>query len=566
LYCSAWINRGYLKNLSIEFVERYKLGTAVQANQEQITSEFTESHTTDAGLVAERRVHQVKTSRRGAHISGASADQTPAFSEIKKDAKTVLAIIDDKVAIDHLQFKNSDGNSRIGLCWDQTSNLAHGHSAQRKFGYTLLKQNNLFVDQKNKRKAYHGTHVAGLAGGLADPFSRLNSTGRPINNERLDAASEVDMAVVMLTKLAVADTSGGALGVSVLDALTFLIENSPNQAHLVVNLSFGHQAGPHNGTSILECAIEELIQIRKNFLTVVVPSGNSFDSQCHASYVLKARGVESIVWRVLPDDKTPSFLEIWMPQTAQCAVTVIDPHGVQVQTSKLSNSHNNWGNNGNVTGGVWRSENPANANDRQMILIALAPTRVGPGQSKSLSGDWIIRLENLSTTQKIQPLHAWVERDNSTFGDKPKGRQSYLVDNKNTRSTKNSLFSVSGVSGYGSMNAIATGSSVRVVGGYVFKSRRIASYSGAASIGGDVRAPDCVAPSDQSSLVKGILSCTNEATGRIRLSGTSAAAPLYTRKLINSISAALVRVIPLIPVHATAVYLDPSAGSGFLDS
>jgi hypothetical protein len=100
----------------------------------------------------------------------------------------------------------------------------------------------------------------------------------------------------------------------------------------VINFSFGNVAGPHDGTSDLEQAIDEIIRKRREIarLEVVIPSGNSHLARLHAQITFDAEAPEDqadrsdgnrgayqadLNWRVLPDDRTPSFLEIWLPRT-----------------------------------------------------------------------------------------------------------------------------------------------------------------------------------------------------------------------------------------------------------
>ena len=57
-----------------------------------------------------------------------------------------------------------------------------------------------------------------------------------------------------------------------------------------------------------------------------MPAGNGYQSRTHANAVLAPRTRQkdhgtALHWRVLPDDHTQSFLELWLPEGAQ------GPHG-----------------------------------------------------------------------------------------------------------------------------------------------------------------------------------------------------------------------------------------------
>lgn len=567
-YCTAWIARNRILTLPTDLVERYKLGVAVQPNDAYTSTEFFSNPAT-----FEKTIKVILNSSDDELLPVQSNRARRTFKPVNPSAfdekSVVLAIIDDAVAIDHPEFLDAIGQSRVGLWWDQTTNgfAASQGGAVPNFGYTLLKQDLPLVDTKGLRASYHGTHVASLAGGRTSPSYRARRDGFAVAAAApLDAASDVAMAMVMLPNLTVADTSGGALGVNVLDAITFLLQNVPAAAHLVVNLSFGHHAGPHNGTSVLECALAELVANYKNRLTIVLPAGNSFDSQCHASFDVEKNDHHTLTWRVLPEDKTPSYLEIWLPAGSQCDVTVTNPQGQVVAANIAMNNGCTWPDGANVTGGVWLDSNPANGNGKQMVLVAMAPTisaASAPGATAkptALHGDWTIQIHNRSDNKKIQEAHAWVERDNSSFGRKNKGRQSYLVDANRARERRATAPMPSQITGYGSLNAIATGYAAVVVGAYEVRSGKASAYSGAGTNSGSLRSPDLAAPGEITPLLKGVLGVGNHGTGMVRLSGTSVAAPLYTRSFINSIatsaadSVATVATVVAGPCNVTTGY------------
>jgi hypothetical protein len=535
-YCTAWVARKAISTLPA-FVARFKLGLAIQLPVQN-------DHAFDLEKFLKTK-SEFKNKSLFESMKNIYRSFFPATSALFKDQKVVLAIIDDRIEINHPEFLDASNNSRIGLWWDQTSNRTN-LSPVPNFGYTLLKQTLPFVDAHQLRSAYHGTHVASLAGGRTSPSYRArHDNALAAATSAKDAASDVAMAVVMLPNLTVADTSGGALGVNVLDAMTFLLQNVPATAKLVVNLSFGYQGGPHNGTSLLECALDELAEKYKDRLTIVLPAGNSFDSQCHANFDIQENDKYSLTWRVLPDDKTPSHLEIWLPTDALYKVSVLDPLGNTLAGNIAIGTHTLWRQGGQVNGGVWLDPLPANGNGKQMAFVALAPTRSSSGKPTAMHGDWIIHIHNKSASKKIEAVHAWIERDNATFGNKTRGRQSYLVDASRLRDKSALILPTAEITGYGSLNGIATGKGATVVGGYCVRTNKPAAYSGEGTLTGDVRSPDWVAPSEVSQVLKGILGASNHPAGLIRLSGTSVAAPLYTRALINaSLPSLAARIVP----------------------
>ena len=81
-----------------------------------------------------------------------------------------------------------------------------------------------------------------------------------------------------------------------LDALNYILQRADEIAALentaplpvVVNLSYGTIAGPHDGTALLEAAIDQLIASRATPLRVVLPAGNHYLARCHARFRLPA--------------------------------------------------------------------------------------------------------------------------------------------------------------------------------------------------------------------------------------------------------------------------------------
>ena len=74
-------------------------------------------------------------------------------------------------------------------------------------------------------------------------------------------------------------------------------------------------------------------------LRVVLPSGNSYLARIHAQLSFAAGPpTRNLQWRVQPDDRTPSFLEIWLPSpcpdplNSRITLTVTSPTGASMTT------------------------------------------------------------------------------------------------------------------------------------------------------------------------------------------------------------------------------------------
>ncbi len=85
--------------------------------------------------------------------------------------------------------------------------------------------------------------------------------------------------------------------------------------HTVVNLSFGKQASSRDGTDLLAEVLRDLNMARERAklkpIYLSMPAGNENLERGNARTRLQAGAVVSIDWRVLPEDQSANFLEIW---------------------------------------------------------------------------------------------------------------------------------------------------------------------------------------------------------------------------------------------------------------
>lgn len=481
-YCSAWVERGRLQALA-ERVKRFKLGMAVEASVAPGASP--------------------RASRRRRHCS----------------APVVIGVIDDFVAFAHPVFAGKGGrprvrfvwsqdarppDSRVGGWWQPVQQPGYGHEliAATTHGRPLAGAYPAVLP-----RATHGTHVADLA------------AGRWPGN----VAVVPEVVAVHLPRRGVDDTSGSALKMQTLDALHYIVERAGPQAGVVVNMSYGTMAGGHDGSSILELAFDELVALRRGQLHLVLPAGNAYKDHCHAVVQLtRATPKRTLYWQVPPDDATPSFVEIWLPER-DCAkhirVQVRDPAG---RSSGWCGVDSVFPPRGTpppeVTFAVIYLDEVADSTQGTMILVVLAAT-AGPGPARASAGLWQIELDYAGAAHSVE-LHAWIERDATLPGRPPRGRQSAFVEAQGIALRAD-----------GSFNSIANGQYTIVVGGYVADSGAVASYSGSGPTRGQRSGPSLLAPSDESMALPGLRAAGTAEADTVRIRGTSVAAPQVTREI-----------------------------------
>lgn len=498
----------------------------------------------------------------------------------------VIAVIDYGCPFAHAAYLNSRGRSRVRYAWLQdTGSLLSGATyalprvrsstgADRKlfrYGVELLPSllakvltENTSGGRTDENACYeavgydlmreattHGAHVLSIAAGYKNPL-----------NDSKDRASDAKIIFVQLPRAAVADASGGSMNCHVIDALRYIQARTDPSADVVVNMSFGTHAGPHDGTSLLERAIDNIVNLRTpDKFKVVIPAGNSFNAACHAQLTLHQDRSHELNWEVMPDDSTDSFLEIWYGgndnDADQVEVEVQEPFSDTFLGPVKLNQVASWCGD-RQTGGNQCNEPActivhtassvrADGYKNRVVLIALAPTRNDQhDQAEARYGVWKIRLTNKGAKSLV--ADAWIERDDPILDLGGSCRQSRFVV-EHQEDTEQDYPANQSVTKFCTLNSYATAKHVQTVGAAVKPSERAhglyatvpcraASYSSAGPGRDSTNGPaiNWVAYSEESDVLPGINAAGTRTRYWVRRDGTSVAAPQVTRALMNEMS------------------------------
>ncbi|MEJ8824722.1 hypothetical protein WKW80_22230 [Variovorax humicola] len=273
----------------------------------------------------------------------------------------------------------------------------------------------------------HGTHVLGTI---------LSDLRNPANDSPLGEDSRPAVIYVQLPDAALRDTSGRWAAAYVLDGIQYILDHASedDDARIVINLSLGAFAGPHDGSSILERAMDELATNAKykDRLTLVVAAGNGarvvddgtgVPKSCHARFTLDASGgiiastasAASLAWDIDVQDTTESFVELWMPELAPAQknlglnVTLEGPgglssHGVAPgKDGKVSINGDAVAVVVNATG----ARRIPNGNGG-MVLVAIGHTRDSGRTASAPAGRWQLTVTN--NCDRPLTIDAWIER------------------------------------------------------------------------------------------------------------------------------------------------------------
>lgn len=474
----------------------------------------------------------------------------------------IVAVIDDGIAFAHERFRFADGTTRFKYFWDQddipANVLLSGNKVVPGFGFghemtggqinMLLGQctHGRFIDEDEVyrkagqklvgRRAAHGTHVMDIACGLDSNDANENSPY---------------LIGVQLPKWVTEETSGVLLTPLVDAAMAYILNradliaaaDNTGPLPVVVNLSYGTIAGPHDGTGELAAAIDELIATRGTPLNVVLPAGNHYLARCHAHLEMPQHTKSHtphthLTWRVQPDDKAGSFVEVYLPPKADNGQRPHLAFRVQTPTGQQSSwihpgGHWRWPSASDVRFEAIYYDNPG---ERQWLRLSMAPTtQTDPNAPPVPSGNWRIDIENHGGALKFD---AWVQRGDTPFGHPLWGRQSRFDDRAYKRfdlagRPQQQDNAASPIRRRGSLNAIATGQYTTVVGGFRHSDGAIAEYSGSGPVATPRAGPDVSAVADDSVAARGVVAAGTRSGSVIALRGTSVAAPQVTRRIAD---------------------------------
>ncbi len=392
----------------------------------------------------------------------------------------------------------------------------------------------------------HGAHVLSIAVGAPNPL--VSSV-----NAETDDASKAEIIFVQLPRGAVDDASGGSMNCHVIDALRYIQERTTEDADVIVNMSFGTHAGPHDGSSLLESAIDHLISQRKpGKFEVTIPAGNSFNSACHAQFFVKSGEPEILLWEVMADDPTDTFLEIWYSDDSGISVEVMPPGlGSYLAPRVTLNSMASWFGDRSAPAcfepacTIVHVKNATPNNN--VALIALAPTRNDDlSQAEARYGIWSVKVSTKSEAQVS--VNAWIERDDAIFDVGYASRQSrFFVDPQTDHQDE---YPKSAVSKRDTLNSYATAQHVQAVGAAIRPSERAHERDSTGLFGPVVRAAPYssagpgrnttkvaigwTAYAEESEVLSGVNAGGTRSRYWVRRDGTSVAAPQVARALFNS--------------------------------
>jgi len=528
-------------------------------------------------------------------------------TEIPADS-VIMAVIDDGIAIAHELFCDAQTSSRVlhaELFAVAPDPLAQNATYGRRFGKSdidaLLSQHTAdgFLDEAAFYKATgqinyfnsnydpvsqrhsHGTHVTALAAGYPTDEGVQN---RPIICAALPPAVTRDVTgQSLLPSLALALQSLSNV------AQQYQLAGTSELAPVVLNFSYGNTSGPHDGTDETSDLLEWYgARAAPQKLWMTLPSGNDNLTKGHAVVPLGAGGALTIV--ALPDDRTASHVEMWLPfgldqdDAAHIQIEVTTPRGETFGFAPCGtgNAEKLTDRLGREIGRISYAVKPA-PTERGFILISIAPTyALDQSTQTAPAGRWTIAVSTQSEDVTIDgDLNVWIRRDESQPGYSPGGRQSYFVDPLYKRFgtfgrpvVVDPMPDPSLIHRAGTISGFACGQTPVVVASVTRSTGEASDYSASGPVTNTPNsptnpsrtAPDAAAKGDDSLILRGVISAGSSSGSFVRMNGTSVAAPRLARFAADHIGAADVPGREFVFRYlGSPEHRDPRIGAGVVE-
>lgn len=332
----------------------------------------------------------------------------------------VVGIIDYGLDYTLDDFRDATGATRVAFLWDQTLTRRTGERRPAGFTYGVeytaadinaaLALANPFTKVRHHPEAgSHGTHVAGIAAGNG----RTKDSAFPIDTY----VGAAPRSTIIFVQPAADDAATSFTdSVHVAEAIAYIYQRAQQLGRpCVINMSLGQNGGSHDGESVVERAIDRLLEAPGR--AFVSAAGNEHTWRGHASGTLVQGQSRALRWRMggqlpLPGggalpagmgDFTPNELEVWYSPRDRVDVRLVNPSGsatalVQPGETELHT----------MPGGervFIDSERFTVMNGDARIYIEVSP---GPGGTIG-GGEW--RVELTATERRDGRFDAWIERD-----------------------------------------------------------------------------------------------------------------------------------------------------------
>lgn len=250
---------------------------------------------------------------------------------------TIVGFIDTGIDYTNSLFLDTNGNSRIGVIWDQTIRESESGSEvpQPYYGTTFSKsQINSALQSENpydivpsRDENGHGTFMAGIAAG-----------GKNGENDFTGIATEAELAVVKLKEakpylrnyFGVPENVPAYQETDIIYAVQYLLKYA-EQRRLPISIfiGLGSSNGGHLGLTFLERYLNSILE--NAGIMVSVPAGNEGNERLHYSGELQENAEYEEVELNVDEGQSILTIEFWGNVPTTFAIGIISPQGDRIE-------------------------------------------------------------------------------------------------------------------------------------------------------------------------------------------------------------------------------------------
>jgi hypothetical protein len=484
--------------------------------------------------------------------------------DLRSDAlgDRVIAVVDTGCPFLHNAFRDPGNRSRVRFLWDQ-GRVSYGQYPSPPWrpvyalGALHLDQSALLygreigsadmddltaqqaVRQTSEHDVYMGLGYRSLANDWTHGGAVLGLAAgdqRAVGEETTDTAATLPIIFVQLAQTTAADAAGLSMAGYVLDAMHYIRLRTRPDTRIALTLSFGRHAGPHDGSSIIEKAIDDFVEKAGRQLFVSVAAGNTNEVAGHSKFEIDANHTQQVTWQIPADMPTASLMELWF-ESSDVSVELVAPLSANGAPRSICVGPGEFATLCVVDGVIATAVHSVATTQRagakkNCVLLAVAPTvSVDGTRVEAAYGNWTVRVSTTSLTPLM--VHAWIERAEQLAGEGWPYRQStFAVDQLVDPSDEYPANSL--VTKFTTLNGIATGDSVTIVGAS-YSDGSLTNYTAAGPelSGLKTRTIDMLHVGDETIEEPGVPVIMSVGVGVGRMNGTSAAAPRAARGWIS---------------------------------
>lgn len=353
----------------------------------------------------------------------------------------VVGIVDYGFDLLHAGLRRGDGKTRVAALWDQTD--VTGPSPGLPTGAPGVVHTRAEIDEliaswpspdeddktlpvddlrnplhwarRLRARLDHGTHVTGIAGGTgANPAGPL--AGCRAADTYVGMAPNADLVLVNAATSSSHPSHDPSSDITLVYACNWIFTREPDDERrpAVVNLSLGSAAGPHDGSTVVELALDALLvspptpngpAVPQQGRAIVKSAGNRAQLEGRARKVIAGGGFpEEIHFRMSPlaAPGETHHLEVWYDGLEALTTQVVYKGGLsdteQGSEEVTPGSETTWPLTvAGQTNSIKISEQQVSVNGSRHISVAITPPPAAPSATsprRPPPGIWKLSLTN----------------------------------------------------------------------------------------------------------------------------------------------------------------------------